>query len=99
MSDISNKLNTHYQYLITLPQNNDIKDLILPALQEISNNSQETILEEMLTMLAKGFKIYQGDLDNKLKRLYDDLKKSDSILTRHSNVLLMTVKKVIKNMH
>jgi len=76
--DIINKLNQHYEYLITLPQNQDIKDLIIPEIEKISNKSKEAVLKDILAMIASGFEVHQTDLDDKLFQLYLDLKKSDN---------------------
>jgi len=75
VQQIIHKLDTHYKYLITLPKNKDIKDLIIPAVQEISNDSKETILNEVLAMIATGFETHQDDM---LNGMFNDIKNTDN---------------------
>lgn len=77
---IHSKLDEHFDYLLQIDQNAKLnKDVIIEAVNAVSKVQKEVVFKELQQMIALGLELHQGDLDEKLKKLYDDLKKSDNL--------------------
>jgi small GTP-binding protein len=77
--EIFNKLNDHFQYLIKISYNNEIKEELLSAIEEMNSQQTEEITKEIIKWIAAGFEVFEEDLDDKIKEIYTDLKKTDNI--------------------
>jgi internalin A len=75
INEISAKLDSHYEYLINLPDNSEIKESIDEVMQEL--NAQQTA--EIMDWVSKVFVEFDNDMDYRLKEIYNDLKKTDDI--------------------
>ncbi|MEM9545431.1 MAG: COR domain-containing protein [Bacteroidota bacterium] len=87
--ELIDKFNQHYHSLIALPENKVIKDLIIPEIQQIAIESREVFLNDVLIMLSKAFEFHQSDMDDKLLKLYNELKK-DLQTSGHTEVKIKT---------
>ncbi len=79
IEDIKNRLDFHYQYLVSLPENIKIKDDISGMVKEMNAQQTEQITGEIMTMIASAFELHQGDMDEKLNKIYTDLKESADV--------------------
>jgi small GTP-binding protein len=78
VKEISAKIDSHYEYLINLPDNKSIKESIDEAMQEL--NDQQTA--EIMDWVSKVFVEFDHEMDDKLQEIYTDLKKTDEIKTK-----------------
>ncbi len=76
---LSAKLEIHFQYLIDQPINSQIKEELLIAISEMNKQQTQEVVDEMLIMIGNAMELGETSLDSKLKQLYTDLKKSDSL--------------------
>jgi len=77
--EIKDKLDSHYHYLINLPDNNKIKDDILDAIKEINAQQTTEISEDIMQWITNAFDHYKGGPNDKLQEIYTDLKKTDDV--------------------
>ena len=77
--EILAKLDVHYEYLITHLDNSITKDEIQKAIKEINKKQTKEIISEITTMFAVFDAEMDDTLDDKLKEIYNDLKKSDDV--------------------
>lgn len=77
--EIKEKLDVHYQYLIKIPVNGNLKDEIVAAVKELNEQQSGEITEAVMEWIAIGFDQFDGEMDSKLKQIYTDLKKSDNV--------------------
>ncbi len=75
-------LNSHYEYLINLPENKSVKDDILMLINEMSVKQTSEIVTEIMKMLEITFEESNIEIDNKFKNIYNDLKKTDDVQTK-----------------
>jgi hypothetical protein len=76
---IINKLDSHYEYLIDLPDNQEIRDNILDAIKEMNSQQSVEITEEFMQGIDTAIDQSKDELDNRLTEIYTDLKKSDDV--------------------
>ncbi len=76
---IINKLNLHYEYLINLPNNSKIKEGIQEAIKEMNAQQTVEITDEIMNWINTAFVAFDGEMDDKLKEIYNDLKKTDDL--------------------
>lgn len=76
--DIKSLLETHYEQLIRDPVNKEIRDQIASFINEIKEE-KENIVNEMMDFLAEAFNMFSENLDEKILKLYNDLKRSDNM--------------------
>ncbi len=76
---IINKLDSHYEYLINLPDNQKIKDGILDAIKEMNSQQSTEITEEIMYGIASAFDQVTGKFDARLTEIHADLKKTDDV--------------------
>jgi hypothetical protein len=72
-------INSHYDYLINLPDNKLIKGDIKEIINEISAQQTSEIVTEIMKMLAVTFEESNIEIDKKLKDIYYDLKKTGDL--------------------
>ncbi len=77
--EIKDKLDSHYDYLIKLPDNSKIKDHISNAVNEINAQQTTEISEDIMQGITTAIEQSKGDLDNRLTEIYTDLKKTDDV--------------------
>ena len=74
--DLKNRLDDHFSILIEYAQaNQQIKDLIVPAINKIEENMKEKIADLILDKIQK----YRDSLDDKLNTILDDVNKTDDV--------------------
>jgi internalin A len=73
------KLDKHYQYLITKLNDDQISHKIVEAVNELNVAQTSEITKEILKQIATGFDLLGGDMDEKLKKIYLDLKETDDV--------------------
>ncbi|NOQ25654.1 MAG: GTP-binding protein [Bacteroidales bacterium] len=77
--EIKKKLKSHSEYLINLLDNSKITDAsILEAIKEINAKQTAEIIGDIMQWIATAFEHFDGDMDDKLKEIYTDLKKTDN---------------------
>ncbi|MBK8808461.1 MAG: leucine-rich repeat domain-containing protein [Bacteroidales bacterium] len=74
-TEIKNKLNSHYEYLINLPSNSQLKECIDEAMQTL--NTQQTT--QILSEIMKYFEAFNDVLDDELRGILEALKKTDDV--------------------
>ncbi len=80
---IKSQLNEQLEYLLSLEINSNFKKAeLISAIEDISSEQRERIYQEMLELISHAFELHQNDMDEKLKTIFDDLKKSDSISSK-----------------
>jgi internalin A len=79
IKDIADKINSHYEYLINLPDNNTIRDGIYEMMQELNAQQTAEITGEIMDWVTTAFVEFDGEMDKKLQDIYNDLKKTDDI--------------------
>jgi len=77
--EFSTQINSHYEYLINLPDNHKIKEGIQEAIKEMNTQQTAEITSEIMQWIAIGLEQFDGDMDDKLKEIYNDLKKTDDL--------------------
>jgi internalin A len=76
---VNRKLDGHFEYLINLPSSIEIKDQIVDAITELNNEQAEEIVKQMIILVSNAFELADVEVDEKLQKLYNDLKKSDNL--------------------
>ena len=71
------QLDEQFYYLVK--KSNADSDMIINAVQEIPSLQTSSVLEDIMEFLANSFEIQNSELDEKLKGLYADLKRSDDM--------------------
>ena len=80
LDGIGNQLNSYHTYLIeNLPNYNEIKDGIQEAIREINAQQMDEISGEIMNTMAMAFDAFDGEMDDKLKKIYNDLKNTDDV--------------------
>jgi internalin A len=79
VKDITSKLDSHFEYLVNLPDNNKIKNSIYETMQELNDQQTAEISKEIMEWVTTAFVEFNGEMDDKLKNIYTDLKKTDDI--------------------
>ncbi len=82
LNDIKNKLDLHYNYLISLPCNGKIKNEIEETIKELNTQQTDKITGELTATLIAIFREFDKEIDAKLKGIYNDLKKTDNLQTK-----------------
>lgn len=77
--EITDRLDKYYKYLMHISENKTIENNIISAIKEIGNEQIEKISNEIMQLLAIAFDLHSADIDDKLKTLYSDLKKTDNL--------------------
>lgn len=77
LKEIKNKLDKHYQYLIKLPVNNNIKEDITGLINQLNKQQIERITEDIMKEVVDIFESYHGDMAEILTEIYTDLKRTD----------------------
>jgi hypothetical protein len=72
-------LNGHYQYLIQKLGDAQISDKIITAVKEVNALQTADLKKEILERVADAFDLFSGDMDEKLAKIYNDLKKTDDL--------------------
>jgi len=72
-------LDSHYQYIINQPENSNINDELLASIKDISENQTKQITQETMLWIANAFDLLEDDMDEKLKDLCTDIKKTDDL--------------------
>lgn len=78
-TEIMNRLNGHYQYLINLPQNKDIEKEITACIKEINDEQTEEITKTLLMWLAQAFGMVVDEIDDNLKDIFSDISKTNNL--------------------
>lgn len=73
------KLEEHYQYLTRIPENSKINDEIIEAVKEVNALQTADLKNEILEQIADAFTLFNGNMDDKLEKIYNDLKKTDDL--------------------
>jgi len=68
-----------YQHLLQIPLNNQIVDTIIAAVKEINSQQKNQIVDEVMKWIAVGFEAFSNEVDEKLEKQYNDLKKTDNL--------------------
>jgi internalin A len=76
---IIDKLDTHFEYLINLPDNQQIKENIHDAIEEMNAQQSSEIIKEIMKEIDTAVSQSKGELDHKLNEIYSDLKKTDDV--------------------
>jgi len=79
VKEIGAKIDLQYEYLINLPTNSTIKECIEEAIQELNDQQTEEIAKEIMGYITTAFVAFEGEMDDKLTKIYTDLKDTDNI--------------------
>lgn len=79
LTEIMSKLDLHYQYLVSLPQNELIKDEIIDSIKNCSDQQKVDISNEIIQTLAHAFEFHEDNLDEKIKEIFSDFCKTDDV--------------------
>jgi small GTP-binding protein len=77
--ELKTSLYQQYQLLLQLPLNNQIADTIVAAVKEINNQQKDQMVKEVMQWIAVGFEAFSGEMDEKLEKQYNALKKTDNL--------------------
>lgn len=79
VDDIKCTIDSHYDYLINLPDMKRIKTDLIEAINEINSQQAEQITKEIMGGIAAALKQSKGELDGRLNEIYLDLQKTDDV--------------------
>ena len=79
VNEINMKLDTHYNYLINLPANSNIKDGIQEAIKEMNAQQTAEITGEIMNRIIHTFESFDSVMDDKLQEIFKDLQKTDDV--------------------
>jgi acylphosphatase len=79
VDQINRKLDSHYEYLITLPTNSKIKDGIQDAIKELNAQQTVEITGEIINWITTSFEAFDGVMDDKLQEIFNDIQKTDDV--------------------
>jgi internalin A len=79
ITEVKNKLDQHYQYLIDQPQNNQLKELIEDVLTICTDKQTKEITDEIVQTISNAFEIHQEDLNEKLEEIFIDFKNTSDL--------------------
>ena len=74
ITEVKNKFDQHYQYLIDQPQNNQLKELIEEVMTICTDKQTKEITDEIIQTISNAFEIHQEDLNEKLEEIFIDFK-------------------------
>lgn len=77
VNTIQGQLDTHFQYLIQLPGNQEIKKGITEAVRNMNLEEAEAASHELMRFIVEALKIQQDSIDDRLNQIYYDLQKTD----------------------
>lgn len=72
------QLDENYQYLIEQLGDSKRQGVLIDTLIKVSDIKNQDILKDITTLIGEVFDLYDGDMDEKFRNLYSDLKKSDN---------------------
>jgi hypothetical protein len=81
---IKNKLDSHFEYIISLSNSIITKNDIQMAIKEINAQQTTEIMNEIVTFFELFEKAINDILDEKLKRIYAELKQTEDVQTKLS---------------
>lgn len=79
LTEIMSKLELHYQYLVSIPQNDLIKNEIIDSIKNCSDQQKVDISNEIIQTISHAFEIHEDNLDEKIKEIFSDLSKTDDV--------------------
>ncbi|MCE7995706.1 MAG: GTP-binding protein [Roseivirga sp.] len=74
---IKDQLNSHFEYLIELPTNKEIKNSITETIDILNSNQAEAASHELMHFIVEALKIQKDSIDDRLNQVYYDLQKTD----------------------
>ncbi|MEP0263409.1 COR domain-containing protein [Dokdonia sp.] len=69
----------HYQYLIQLPTNKDLKETLESSIQELSVTQTKAIAEDLMLYIGSALELQQEEIEDTFKEIYQELSKTDNI--------------------
>lgn len=79
IDSLKEALATHFDYLVSQERNEQLKEIIIETVEKCTEQQTAEIIEEIISIISNAFEIHEGDLDNKLMEIFEDLKKTSDL--------------------
>src|SRR6185436_15297060 len=80
--EIKSKLDSYYEYLIQLPANQSDINEIHAIIKKVNDEGSDAITEKIIDYITLAFEAFDGEMDEKLQKVYTDLKMTDDWETK-----------------